>query len=350
MAFSRGIKENIEVRILIIQTAFIGDVILATPIIEALKNAYPLSNIDFIVRKGNEGLLIGHPKLNQVLIWEKKNKYRSLFQIVRKANQNGKYDVLINAQRFLTTGLMASLIKAKIKISFSKNPLSFLMTHKVNHEIGNRRHEIERNLDLLKPLNITLPTKSFKLYPSKEDETSILKYTDKEFITISPASVWYTKQVPVSKWLEFIALLPSELTIILLGGPGDKDICDDIISKSPLKNISTLAGKTSLLQTAALMRHAILNYTNDSAPMHLASSQNANVCAVFCSTVPEFGFGPLSDFNKVVQVEELECKPCGLHGYESCPQGHFKCALDLDSKKLLNAYNDALNFNSELKN
>jgi heptosyltransferase-2 len=93
-----------------------------------------------------------------------------------------------------------------------------------------------------------------------------------------------------------------------------------------------LCGKLNLLQSAALMQNAEMNFVNDSAPLHIASAMNAPVTAIYCSTVPEFGFGPLSDHFKILQVEKLSCKPCGLHGYKSCPKGHFKCGeIDLSS-------------------
>jgi heptosyltransferase-2 len=88
-----------------------------------------------------------------------------------------------------------------------------------------------------------------------------------------------------------------------------------------------MAGKLSFLESAALMKHAVMNYVNDSAPLHLASATDAPVTAVFCSTIPAFGFGPLSSNSRVIEtIEDLECRPCGLHGYKVCPRGHFKCA------------------------
>ncbi len=335
-------------RILIIQTAFIGDVILATPLIEALSEKFPDAKIDFILRKGNEHLLLNHPKLNRVIIWEKKRKYKSLLEVVNTANSEGSYGLLINLQRFFTTGVMAKLIKARMKIGFDKNPLSIFMDYKIKHEIGNSRHEIDRNLDMLKAIGITdLSNYKIKLYPSKEDFNTISTYTDKTYISISPASVWYTKQLPKEKWIELIKAIPRETQIYLLGGPDDKQLCVEITEEVNQNNVKSLAGETSFLETAALMKTAVLNYTNDSAPMHLASSQNANTCAVFCSTVPDFGFGPLADFRRIVQVDGLSCKPCGLHGYRACPKDHFNCAKTLEVKNLLNAYYDALNFNSK---
>ena len=97
-----------------------------------------------------------------------------------------------------------------------------------------------------------------------------------------------------------------------------------------------LAGKMSFLQTASLMKDASMNFVNDSAPLHIASAMNAPVTAIFCSTIPEFGFGPLSGDAFVIQTnKKLECKPCGLHGLNHCPKKHFDCAMTIDKNELL---------------
>jgi len=97
-----------------------------------------------------------------------------------------------------------------------------------------------------------------------------------------------------------------------------------------------LSGKLTFMQSAALMRDAVMNFVNDSAPQHFASAMNAPVTAIFCSTVPAFGFGPLSDNSAIIETDEkLSCKPCGLHGFKSCPEKHFKCALTIRKEKIL---------------
>jgi heptosyltransferase-2 len=84
------------------------------------------------------------------------------------------------------------------------------------------------------------------------------------------------------------------------------------------------------------MKKALMNYVNDSAPMHLASAVNAPVTAVYCSTVPAFGFGPLSDNSTIIEAfPEPECRPCGLHGLRQCPLGHFNCAETIKTEQLL---------------
>ncbi|MGL4596847.1 MAG: glycosyltransferase family 9 protein, partial [Bacteroidia bacterium] len=136
-------------RILIIQTAFTGDVVLATPVIEKLHATFPDAQLDFLVRKGNEGLLIGHPFLNEVLIWEKKKeKIRNLFRLLFKIRKRN-YDCVITLHRFASSGLLVALSGAKQRIGFDKNPWSFAFTHKQTHEIGNGKHEVRRNIELI---------------------------------------------------------------------------------------------------------------------------------------------------------------------------------------------------------
>jgi heptosyltransferase-2 len=271
-------------KILIIQTAFIGDVILATPIIEFLHQKYPDARIDFILRKGNEGLLKKHPFIGEVFIWDKSKKYKSLLQLAKLCNRRGPYDMLFNLQRFMTTGLMSSLINAREKIGFSKNPMAFIYSRKVDHVIEEGVHEIKRNLKLVEHLGDTSSSR-VRLYPDEEDIRSVEYYSIGKYITISPASVWFTKQYPIEKWLELMDQLPDNLKIFLIGGPGDRPLCDQIKTRTKHKDVEVLAGKTNFLETAVLMKKAVLNYSNDSAPLHIASSQNANVCAVFCVQV-----------------------------------------------------------------
>lgn len=312
-------------RYLIIQTAFIGDVILATSLIESLAKGAVDAEIDVLVRKGNEGLLKNNPHLNQILIWDKSNaKYANLKKLAKTIRQT-RYDVLLNLQRFGSTGYLSWRSKARQIVGFDKNPFSFCYTHKVKHEIGNGRHEIERNLDLIQQLgdfNLSKP----KLYPDKKDEEKIRHFSDHSYYVLAPASVWFTKQLPSEKWIELINKIPADHQILFIGAPSDQSFINDLIDKSERSDSQNLAGELNLLQSAALMKNAKRVFVNDSAPLHLASAVNAPVSAFFCSTIPEFGFGPLSDDQKILQIDEdLTCRPCGLHGKSSCPKQHFHC-------------------------
>lgn len=334
-------KEHLD-KVLIIQTAFIGDVILSTPIIEKIHQYYPHAQIDFLLRKGNEMLLLDHPYIHEVLIWDKKSgKHKNLIRLLGRIRKS-RYDLVINLQRFASTGLVTALSKAKQTIGFDKNPFSFLFGYKIPHTIGNNMHEVERNLQLVSKLTDTVFAPP-KLYPTAKDYEVVNQYKKGEYICIAPTSVWFTKQFPIEKWIVFIDTAPFKGNIYLLGAPSDAETCEKIKSRTENPNVISLAGQLTLLQSAALMQDAVLNYVNDSAPLHLASAIDANTCAVFCSTVPAFGFYPLASFSEVVEIfTPLSCRPCGLHGYKACPLGHFNCAYKINNSQLLAVLNKAM--------
>jgi len=303
--------------------------VLATSLVEKLHTHYPESSIDFLLRKGNETLLFNHPFVNRVLIFDKKHKkYKNLRYMIRFIREQ-KYDYVINVQRFFTTGLITALSGGKHTIGFDKNPLSFFFSKKIKHTIastGDGKHEVERNHALIAELTDGKFAKP-KLYPTLEDFKKVSG--TKDYVCMAPASVWFTKQFPVHKWVELINLLPAHLNIILLGAKGDYELCANIKSSIVHRpsSILNLAGQLSFLESAALMKNAKMNYVNDSAPLHFASAMNAPVTAFFCSTIPSFGFGPLSDDSHIAEIDyKLYCRPCGLHGYNKCPEGHFKCS------------------------
>jgi heptosyltransferase-2 len=341
-------------RILVIQTAFIGDVVLATALLQNLHAAYPSATIDILVRQGADELFTDHPYVNQVHVWnKKKNKYQHLFQIIQTIRRI-KYDVVINVQRYLATGIIMVLSGAKKTIGFNKNPLSFLFSEVVAHQFGAAAeaagagglaaaqnsnsaslHETSRNHALLASLTTALVAKP-ALYPSAANFAAVQKFQGAPYICMSPGSVWETKKMPAKNWIDLINAVPTNYTIYLMGAPNETALCAEILSGSSREGVINIAGQLNLLEAAALIKGARLNYVNDSAPMHLASATNAPVAAIYCSTIPAFGYGPLSDTQFVVEtLEHLPCKPCGLHGKKVCPLGHFNCGHTITTAQLL---------------
>ena len=319
--------------ILVIQTAFIGDAILASSVLEKLHQYFPEASVSILVRNGNESLYQAHPFLKQILVWNKSNaKYVELFKVRKQIKQN-KFDAVINLHRYTSSGFLTAFSGAKYKAGFNEGFLSFFFTKKVKHIIGDGRHETTRYNELIEDITDKTVFKP-KLYPTPQDFDIVQKYKTGKYVCISPSSVWRTKQLPEAKWLELCDNLPEDVTIYLLGSKNDIGICNSLKSKSKHKNSKVVAGELTLLQSAALIKDAHMNYVNDSAPLHLASATNAPVTAFFCSTVPAFGFTPLSDNSKIVEVKNLECRPCGLHGVKDCPLGHFKCGFDIDVKSI----------------
>jgi ADP-heptose:LPS heptosyltransferase len=327
-------------KILIIQTASIGDVVLATPVIEKLAVFYPDSKIDFLVKKGIAPVLYNNPHLHQILVWDKTTKkYRNLRNLLVQI-RNRRYDAVINLQRFASSGLLTMFSGAPVRLGFDKNPLSLFYTKRVKHQISASinvsKHEIERNLEVLRSITDESVEYPLQLYPSQADFAKVSQYKTRKYICIAPTSLWFTKQYPPEKWVEFITDVDNDLMIFFLGAKNDSEICGRIIRDSGHKNSLNLCGKLTYLESAALMKDARMNFVNDSAPQHFASAMNAPLTTLFCSTVPSFGFGPLSSNSAVVETDEiLDCRPCGLHGFNACPKKHFKCALTIKKERLM---------------
>jgi heptosyltransferase-2 len=250
-------------KILVIQTAFIGDVVLATAILESIHQQNPTASISILVRKGNEALFDAHPYLDKVLFWDKKqNKYGNWLQLLFEIRKS-QFDAVINVQRYAATGLWTALSGAKMKIGFDKNPFAFLFTNAIAHaSFGNGLHETERNHALLSPLG-TFPNAKPALYPSAQDVKAVEGYQSAPYLCMAPASVWYTKQFPRHQWIQLLKSIPFEGPIYLLGGPGDKSLNDQILQAVQKNNLVNMAGRLSFLASAALQKGAVLNYVND---------------------------------------------------------------------------------------
>jgi ADP-heptose:LPS heptosyltransferase len=314
-------------RILIIQTAFTGDTILATACIEKIKMHHPDAVIDLLVRKGNEGLFDDHPHIGTLFVWDKRKGKKTRQFKLALTFRTRRYDWCVNLQRHYSTALLTLLSGARKTAGFTTTPLSRLYTVKVRHAFNPAKgltHEADLFLQVIGGIvpdtGRTLP----RLYPRTGDR---LTTAAPRYVTIAPASVWFTKQYPPEKWIAVIGLLPAGLTVYLIGGKQDAALCTFIKERAHHPSVINLAGTLTYLQSAALMKNAEMNYVNDSAPLHIATAVEAPVTAVFCSTIPAFGFGPLGQNGRIVEAATPpDCRPCGPHGFMQCPLGHFKCA------------------------
>jgi heptosyltransferase-2 len=289
-----------------------------------------------LVRKGNEGVLEEHPLIHQLWVWDKKGaKYTNWLALLKKIRSQN-YDRVINLQRFASMGLFTCLSGGQVTAGFSSAPFSRFFSIRRPHRIGDGTHEIQRNFSLL-PASFPIKQPALpRVYPSPSDYETVNTYKTIPYLCIAPASVWFTKQYPKERWVELIQHFPEHYTIYLLGAPDDGALAEYIQGAVNGRAVTNLCGKLSLLQSAALMRDAAMNYVNDSAPLHLCTAIQAPVTAVFCSTIPAFGFTPLGPSATVVELAEpLSCRPCGLHGHKKCPEGHFRCAFAIRTDDLL---------------
>ena len=210
-------------RILVIQTAFLGDVILATAVLEKLHLHFPEAKLDVLVRHDAASLFKGHPFINEVVVWEKRTKkYRHLAAILKTTRANS-YDWVINLHRHGSSGLITVLSGAKRRSGFSANPWSWRFTHKVDHLIdpATGTHEVERNHQLISEWTDAETRSNQKLYPTKAQFDNVAPYKTQPYVCLAPWSVWFTKRWPAEKWEEVLDAL--EIKAYLLGGPGEKE-------------------------------------------------------------------------------------------------------------------------------
>jgi heptosyltransferase-2 len=331
-------------KVLIIQTAFLGDVVLLTSLLEKIRIESPNTKIHLLIRKGFEDLFKAytHTNLNQVWTYDKTNKLKSWWDLRRNLAKE-KFDQVFVAQRFFGMGLLSISIGAQKVIGFDKNPLSLFFNEKVTHEFGHGKHEIERNTQLLASW---LGNEVYKPFLDTSNAGNLQIYlSDQKYICISPGSVWETKRFPVQKWIDFIRLLPKHLEIVLMGSQAEKYLSDEITRafKGDDRKIMNFCGEFKLIDAISFFQFSQINFVNDSGPLHLCSAFNVPTVAVFCSTIPAFGFGPLSEKHKIIEVKEkLACRPCGDHGKKSCPETHFNCANSIDVKEMFQAYKEFL--------
>ncbi len=321
-------------RILVVQTAFAGDVVLAIPLIQVLKAHYPSALIDFLVIPRVADLLANHPDINEVIIFDKRNKDSGLGGMMRLAGdlRKIKYDVAIVPHRSIRSAVLMRLAGIKRRIGFDKSAGSFLFTDVVHYE--GSIHEIERNLSLLKVLGIKSNVKEYpRLFPSLHDRQQIdlllsefgIQHNS-SLIGIAPGSVWNTKRWLKERFIELIQkLTETHFNVILIGGTEDVGLCEEIKTNVSIKKVFSASGKLSLLQSAELIRRCRVLVSNDSAPMHLAVSVGTPVVAIFGATDPKFGFAPYGASDIIVETKGLSCRPCSIHGGKRCPIRTFDC-------------------------
>lgn len=328
-------------RILIIQTAFIGDLILTTPFIREVKKFYPDSQISIVVNKGTEEILQNDPNLTEIIPLDKKKAKSSYryFGTFLKEIRSRKFDICFCPHFSYRSTLIAFFSGANKRIGYKQAGFSFLLHKKIDRPLR-EIHEVDKLYSLLYENKSKYPIeKKPSIYLTESSHLnvdSLIEHYDifiKKSIILSPSSVWETKKFPSPKFVELIhsILQKSEYTILLTGAKSDFDLCESIYTKIQEQykhKVFNLAGKFTLMEFACLISKAKAVITNDSSPTHFASAFNKPVLVLYGATVTSLGYSPLSDKQYISEIRGLDCRPCGIHGGKNCPQQHFRCMQD----------------------
>jgi len=324
-------------KIVIWQTAFLGDLILTTPLVSSLRALYPNSFIALISKPFGKEVFKNNPYLDQLIIFDKKKQ--STFSLIKQL-KNAKFDVAISPHRSHRASYSLFLAKIPERIGFDKAGFSFLYTKKAKHTFDGT-HEIDRNfrlLELLPNFNQSKLQKYPQLFLTEEENQFYKNFSlkEKDYIVIAPGSKWQTKKWIEEGFAEVIKRLSKEFQIVLIGGKEDIQTAEKILLSVKINNIINLTGKTNLRQSFSIIKNAKALISNDSAPVHMAVAFNTPVVDIYGPTTTDLGFYPYRN-GIVVEIKDLPCRPCGLHGHNKCPEKHFKCMKLITPDMVINS-------------
>jgi heptosyltransferase-2 len=321
---------------LVIQTAFLGDVVLTTPLLEALAARH--GPVDVVTTPAAAPLIETHPAVRRVIPYDKKGRDRGLGGLYRlaRALRAERYECAYLPHRSLRTALAAWLARIPQRVGFDDGWRSLYTEVRGRPKQG---HEIDRVLALAGvAMHRARPTLHVTLADRAATEGFLREHGIRErFVALAPGSIWGSKRWPYYR--ELAERLAGRVEILLVGGPEDAGLAAEItaaVARSGGRAVSG-CGRLTVRQAAEAIRRAAVLVTNDSAPLHLAQAVDTPTVAIFGSTVPSFGFGPRGPRDQVVEVDGLPCRPCSAHGPPSCPLGHHLCMKSLSVQDVLHA-------------
>lgn len=318
---------------LIVDTSFLGDVLCAEPLARAAARLHPSEPVDFLTSSGAAPLLHGHPALRAVLVFDKRRADRGIFGLLRAARRlrAAGYARAWSTHRSWRTALLLRLARVPERVGFEGASGGFLYTRRVPYRAD--LHEIERNLQFAGGG----PWEPPRMFPGEAERLRAAELAPAgPFVALAPGSIWATKRWPEEHFAAVARRLGADgVPVVLLGGPEDRELCARVARAADCAPVTDLSGRTSLGESFALLGRAACVVSNDSAPMHLGVAAGTPVVALYCSTLPGFGFAPRGPRDAVLEVDGLDCRPCGIHGHPACPRGHFRCARDLSPERVL---------------
>jgi lipopolysaccharide heptosyltransferase II len=333
-------------RILIVQTSYLGDTILSTPVIAAVHRLYPEAKLWMMTTPAAAGLVERDPFLEGVIAFDKRNQAAGLTGLIRTGRylRGMQFDRVYALQRSYRTALTLLASGIPHRAGFRNAKLSFIYDTTGIRQPSD--HDVRRNLSLLMG---EAPVSEFdtrlRLFPPPIEELGPAAkgflQQDNPIALLVPGSAWATKMWYWKHYRTVAAhFIAQGYAVALLGGPADRTVNQRVANKL---GVIDLAGETSVAEAMAIVQHARIMICNDSMALHMASTFRIPCVAIFCATCPSFGFGPWQNPRAVVvEKKDLSCKPCARHGGHTCPTGTRACMETLLPEEILAAANKVL--------
>jgi len=336
--------------VVVLQTAFLGDVVLTTPLLRELRRAHRGAAITVVTTPVGAETLAGHPSVDSIEVFDKKGKDRGPWPLARVARRlrAAAPDVVVAAQRSARSGVLALASGAPLRIGFEGAPGRFAYTRPVPWKGDD--HAVRRYLALAVPAGGDPAADPRPHLPVAQDSrqriSSLLGAAgigaDAPVLAVAPGSVWGTKRWVPEGFAAVVRAAPElGLAPVLVGSGEERALCDEVARASRAAAVN-LAGRLRIGDLAAALERAAVLVSNDSGAGHVASAVGTPVVSIFGPTVVSFGYTPFGEANRVVEHPGLPCRPCDRHGPQVCPLGHFRCMRDIPPERVLDAILDVL--------
>lgn len=322
--------KNIE-KLLIIKPSSLGDIVHSLAFLNSIKENFPSLQVHWMVAKGFEDLLTGHPMIDRVILIEKE-KWKSIvhfpktikdFLNLRKILMKEAYPLAVDLQGLLRSGIITALSGAKIRYGFKESrELSTIFYNKVI-SAPVKLHAVIRYLEMAKALGCKINSINFPLPIEKEPEW-LKDFND--YIVIIPSARWQSKNWPIPYFVELIKMLPHNF--IVVGSGSDKTLASNIEEFSQGK-AKSVAGNTTLRELIAVFKKSLFVITPDTGTMHLAVACGKKVVALFGPTSP-LRTGPFGEGHLVIN-SQAQCSPCFR---KTCPE--LKCMKEITPEIVYN--------------
>lgn len=337
-------SERVPPALLVVQTSFLGDVVLTTPLLRALRERARPRRLVVLVRPEAVPLVTGHPDVDDVLVDDKRGGDGGPGGLLRTAGRlrRERFDVAVSPHRSLRTALLLAAAGVPRRIGFRDAPGAPLYHEHVARDPS--RHAVERILALAEPFGGAAGAPHLSVPVSAEaraNAAALLPEGPEPLVGLAPGSVWPTKRWSVDGFAAVAAALAADgARCVVLGGPDERALGEDVHRRSGGRTVM-LSGQTDLATLVAVIDRLGVLIANDSAPMHIACARGVPVVAVFCATTPAQGFGPWGPRATVVEAD-IACRPCGRHGGRRCPRGTEDCMRLVEPAVVVTAARAAL--------
>jgi ADP-heptose:LPS heptosyltransferase len=320
-------------KILVIRFSSIGDIVLTTPVVRALRKRLPDAEIHYLTKRSFASILEANPYINKIIALD-----NDLNAVIEQLQQEG-YDEIIDLHHNLRTLRIKKALKKVPAHAYNKLNLRkwIFTTFRIN--VMPNVHIVDRYMQTVKHLDVHNDGLGLDYFIPEKD---FLKAGDIPashslgFIGIVIGAAHNTKKLPIEKLRDLCTKI--DYPIVLLGGKEDIENAKKIAEVDPVK-VYIACGKFNLNESADLVRHANLIISHDTGLMHIAAAFKKNILSVWGNTVPSFGMYPYQTFYEVFEVKKLYCRPCSKIGYNKCPHGHFKCMRNISMDAIVNRVN-----------